>query len=161
VAGFEELLDAWDGETAVVRRDRETGGWIFVCIHSTRLGPAGGGTRMKVYETPADGLADAMRLSGAMTRKLAVAGMPFGGGKGVLAVPELPTGDRRRELFLRYGELVESLGGTYRHGRHRRAHEARLRQVGCRRRLREPGCSDVTRRLSRHPGEPRSRLRVG
>ena len=110
---FEDLLDAWDGETAVIRRDRETGGWIFVCIHSTHLGPAGGGTRMKVYETPADGLEDAMRLSGAMTRKLAIAGRPFGGGKAVIAVPELPVGERRRELFLRYGQLVESLGGTY------------------------------------------------
>ena len=112
--GFQDLLDAWDGETAVIHRDRGTGGWIFVCIHSTRRGPAGGGTRMKVYATPADGLEDAMRLSGAMTRKLAVAGLPFGGGKGVLAVPEIPTGQPRRELLLRYGDLVESLGGTYR-----------------------------------------------
>jgi leucine dehydrogenase len=32
----------------------------------------------------------------------------------VLAVPEIPTGDARRRLLLRYGELVESLGGTYR-----------------------------------------------
>ena len=111
---FEHLLDGWDGEWAVVRRDAESGGWIFVCIHSTRLGPAGGGTRMKVYDEPADGLADAMRLSGAMTAKLALAGLPLGGGKAVLAVPEIPGGDSRRELLLRYGELVESLGGTYR-----------------------------------------------
>jgi leucine dehydrogenase len=69
---------------------------------------------MKVYEAPADGLADAMRLSGAMTAKLALAGMPLGGGKAVLAVPELPAGEARRELLLRYGELVESLGGSYR-----------------------------------------------
>jgi len=74
---------------------------MFVCIHSTRLGPAGGGTRLRAYDTPAAGLADAMRLSGAMTRKLAVAGLPFGGGKGVIAVPEIPSGERRRELFLR------------------------------------------------------------
>jgi leucine dehydrogenase len=111
---FEDLLDGWDGETAVIHRDRETGGWMFVCIHSTRLGPAGGGTRLRTYDTPGDGLADAMRLSGAMTRKLAVAGLPFGGGKGVIAVPEIPSGEPRRELFLRYGELVGSLGGTYR-----------------------------------------------
>jgi leucine dehydrogenase len=114
VTTFEHLLEGWDGEWAVVRRDPESGGWIFVCIHSTRLGPAGGGTRMKVYTAPADGLADAMRLSGAMTAKLALAGLPLGGGKGVLAVPEIPDGDARRELLLRYGELVESLGGTYR-----------------------------------------------
>jgi leucine dehydrogenase len=32
----------------------------------------------------------------------------------VLAVPELPTGDARRRLLLRYGDLVTALGGTYR-----------------------------------------------
>lgn len=111
---FEELLQRWEGEQAVIRRDHAGDAWMFVCVDSTRLGPAGGGTRMKVYESPADGLADAMRLSGAMTAKLALAGLPLGGGKGVLAVPELPTGDARRQLLLRYGELVESLGGTYR-----------------------------------------------
>jgi leucine dehydrogenase len=114
VSAFEPLLETWDGETAVIRRDRETDAWIFVCVHSTRRGPAGGGTRMKVYDSPADALEDAMRLSGAMSRKLAVAGLPFGGGKAVIAVPEIPSGDRRRGLFLRYGELVASLGGTYR-----------------------------------------------
>jgi glutamate dehydrogenase/leucine dehydrogenase len=87
---------------------------MFVCVHSTVLGPAGGGTRMRVYEQPADGLADAMRLSQAMTVKMAVAGAERGGGKAVLAVPALPTGDARRALLLRYGELVSSLGGTYR-----------------------------------------------
>ena len=111
---FEELLETWDGETVVVHRDRESGAWIFVCLHSTRLGPAGGGTRMKVYETPAEALQDAMRLSAAMTRKLAVAGLPFGGGKAVLAVPEIPSGEQRRALFLRYADLVASLGGTFR-----------------------------------------------
>jgi glutamate dehydrogenase/leucine dehydrogenase len=55
-----------------------------------------------------------MRLSGAMTRKMAVADMPLGGGKAVLAVPTLPTGEPRRQLLLGYGRLVESLGGTYR-----------------------------------------------
>ena len=75
---FEELLETWDGETAVVRRDRESNSWIFICVHSTRLGPAGGGTRMRVYGTSAEALEDAMRLSAGMTRKLAVAGLPFG-----------------------------------------------------------------------------------
>ena len=111
---FEELLEAWDGEEAVIRFDRETGSWIFVCIHSTALGPAGGGTRMRVYDRPGDGLADAMRLSRAMTVKMAVANAERGGGKAVLAVPELPSGTARRELLLSYGRLVTSLGGTYR-----------------------------------------------
>jgi leucine dehydrogenase len=112
--GFESLLASWDGEHAVVRHDPESGAWMFVCVHSTARGPAGGGTRMRVYPAPADGLADAMRLSGAMTWKMAAAGMPRGGGKAVLAVPELPSGEPRRRLLRRYGELVASLGGSYR-----------------------------------------------
>ncbi|MHB8650203.1 MAG: Glu/Leu/Phe/Val dehydrogenase family protein [Gaiellaceae bacterium] len=111
---FEELLRGWDGEEAVIRYDADSGAWMFVCIHSTALGPAGGGTRMRVYDTPADGLADAMRLSAAMTQKMACADAGRGGGKAVLAVPELPAGNARRALLLRYGELVASLGGTYR-----------------------------------------------
>jgi leucine dehydrogenase len=87
---------------------------MFVCLHSTVRGPAGGGTRLRVYPAPADGLADAMRLSAAMTWKMAAAGMPRGGGKAVLAVPELPVGEPRRRLLRRYGELVASLGGSYR-----------------------------------------------
>jgi leucine dehydrogenase len=55
-----------------------------------------------------------MRLSAAMTWKMAAAGMPRGGGKAVLAVPELPVGEPRRRLLRRYGELVASLGGSYR-----------------------------------------------
>jgi leucine dehydrogenase len=113
-AVFEELLERWDGEEAVIRHDRESGAWMFVCVHSTVLGPAAGGTRLRVYPTPSDGLADAMKLSQAMTVKWAGANLPSGGGKAVLAVPELPQGDARRALLLRYGDLVQSLGGTYR-----------------------------------------------
>jgi leucine dehydrogenase len=108
-----ELLERWDGEEVAVRFDRDLATWMFVCVHSTRLGPACGGTRMKSYAEPGDALRDGLRLSGAMTAKSAVAGLPLGGGKAVLAVPEILQGDRRRELFLRYGDLVRSLGGTY------------------------------------------------
>jgi len=111
---FERLLAGWDGEHAVVRHDAESRTWMFVCVDSTVLGPAGGGTRMRVYPAPADGLADAMRLSRAMTWKMAAAGMPRGGGKAVLAVPKLPAAEPRKRLLRRYGELVASLGGSYR-----------------------------------------------
>ncbi|HZC30486.1 MAG TPA: Glu/Leu/Phe/Val dehydrogenase dimerization domain-containing protein, partial [Gaiellaceae bacterium] len=110
---FEDLLRAWDGEEAVIHYDRESDTWMFVCVHSTALGPAGGGTRMRVYDEPAAGLADAMRLSQAMTVKMAVANAGRGGGKAVLAVPELLIGEARRSVLLRYGELVASLGGLY------------------------------------------------
>jgi leucine dehydrogenase len=113
VATFEDLLERWDGEQAVIRRDRESGGWIFICMHSTQLGPSAGGTRLKVYGTPADGLRDAMRLSAGMTAKLAVADLGLGGGKAVLAVPEIPAGDARRALLHRYADMVDSLGGSF------------------------------------------------
>ncbi|HYZ79199.1 MAG TPA: Glu/Leu/Phe/Val dehydrogenase dimerization domain-containing protein [Gaiellaceae bacterium] len=113
---LEELLRSWDGEEVVVRFDRPTGAWMLVCIHSTSRGPAGGGTRMKVYAEPADALADAMRLAGAMTLKMAAVDMPFGGGKAVLAVPELLADEARRGLLLRYADLVASLRGTFHTG---------------------------------------------
>jgi leucine dehydrogenase len=109
-------MRSWDGEEVVVRFDRPTGTWMFVCIHSTTRGPAGGGTRMKVYPEPSDALADAMRLAGAMTLKMAAVDMPFGGAKAVLAVPDLVDGEARRGLLLRYGDLVASLRGTFNTG---------------------------------------------
>ena len=86
---------------------------MFICIHSRVLGPAAGGTRMKVYDHSAEALRDAMRLGGAMTVKMAVAGVPFGGGKAVLAVPALPDGEKREGLLLRYADAVASLGGNF------------------------------------------------
>jgi leucine dehydrogenase len=110
---FEELLRRWDGEHAVARYDESTGTWMLVCIHSTHLGPAMGGTRMKMYGEPAEALEDGLRLASGMTRKLAVLGLPCVGGKAVLAVPSVPTGDERRRVLERYAELVDSLGGTF------------------------------------------------
>jgi leucine dehydrogenase len=60
---LEDLIRSWDGEEVAVHYDHPSGTWMFVCIHSSARGPAGGGTRMKTYATPADGLEDAMRLS--------------------------------------------------------------------------------------------------
>jgi leucine dehydrogenase len=111
---FDELIRNWNGEAVVIHYDAPGETWIFICLHSTRGGAAGGGTRMKVYPTPADGLADAMRLAEAMTLKLAVARGPNGGGKAVLAVPRIPQGADRRRLLLAYGDLVESLHGAFR-----------------------------------------------
>src|SRR5262245_9108721 len=103
----------WDGEELLRERDAETGAWIVVAIHSTRLGPAVGGARMKTYAGPEEAEADARRLSAAMTLKMAAAGMSWGGGKGVLAVPPGLAGAARLGLLRRYGSLVASLGGRY------------------------------------------------
>jgi leucine dehydrogenase len=110
---LERLIESWDGEEVLVRFDTLTGTWMFVCIHSRLLGPAAGGTRMKAYETPGEALRDGMRLAAGMTEKMAVAGMPFGGGKAVLAVPALPQGEARTGLVRRYADAVASLGGNF------------------------------------------------
>lgn len=59
---------------------------------------------------------DALRLSRAMTFKSAVAGLPLGGGKGVIMLPAghaAPAGDGRRDVLLDFGETVDTLAGAY------------------------------------------------
>lgn len=107
------LIRSWDGEAVVARYDRDTGAWIFVALHSTVLGRPVGGTRIRVYDTPAEGLRDAQRLAEAMTAKWAALELPIGGGKAVLAVPEPLHGEARHGLLVRYGRLVESLRGAF------------------------------------------------
>jgi leucine dehydrogenase len=112
---LEDLLAAWDGESVSVHVDRESGAWMFICVHSTALGKSGGGTRMKHYPGLSDALADGMRLAEAMTLKFACVGFPHGGGKAVIALPtpELPQGAARTRLMREYGAFVNSLGGLY------------------------------------------------
>ena len=112
---MQDLLAAWDGESVFIHRDLEVGAWMFVCVHSTRLGPAAGGTRMKHYPRLDDALADAMRLSEAMSLKFASVQFPHGGGKAVIALPSptIPRGEARRRLLHEYGAFVNSLGGLY------------------------------------------------
>ena len=106
-------IAGWEGQAVVCRYDAPARAWIFLAIHDTTLGPAVGGTRMRAYPSPAEALADAMRLAEAMTDKWAVLDLPFGGGKCVIA-PDLPLGGQAREaLFRRYGGLLESLRGTF------------------------------------------------
>ena len=72
-----------------------------------------GGTRLRVYERPEDGLADALRLAAGMTHKWAALEMPVGGGKAVLAVPGPLAPAERQGLLERYALLLDSLGGRF------------------------------------------------
>ena len=38
----ERILASWDGEQVLVRYDAPTEAWIFICMHSHRLGRARG-----------------------------------------------------------------------------------------------------------------------
>jgi len=106
-------IQEFDGLGVVMRFDRETGTWIFICLDDDSLGHTTGGTRMQQYPEPADGLVDAMRLAHGMTHKWAALQLPFGGGKAVLAIDHVIEGAEREGLLARYGSLVESLGGIF------------------------------------------------
>ena len=113
---FLECVRTWDGESVVSWFDHPTGAWIFIAMHDTRLGAAAGGTRMMSYETPVDGLVDAMRLAEGMTYKWAGVGMGFGGGKAVLALPGPLAPDARPGLIERYAGRLASLRGAFQTG---------------------------------------------
>ena len=106
-------LEGWGGEELVIRRDPPTGAWIAVAIHSTHRGPAVGGTRIRRYPSVSDALIDALRLSGGMTVKNAVTGLPCGGAKAVIAVSSDLVGSDREALLERYAAMIESLGGRF------------------------------------------------
>ena len=88
----------------------------MVAVHSTARGPSLGGCRMWTYADSRAALRDVLRLSRAMTFQAAVAGLPLGGGKGVIMLPAghaPPTGDERRDVLLDFGDTVGALGGAY------------------------------------------------
>jgi leucine dehydrogenase len=102
-------------EEVLVHRGERSDIQLVIAIHSTALGPALGGARLWSYRALGDAIADALRLSEAMTYKAAAAGLELGGGKAVLCAPpdrEL-TPDARRDLMLDLGDAVESLDGRY------------------------------------------------
>ena len=108
-------LVALEHEELVIRKGRRTGQYTVVAVHSTALGPALGGCRLWRYASSADGARDALRLSRAMTFKAAAAGLPLGGGKGVICAEPgpPPSGRRRRDLLLDFADTVNVLEGAY------------------------------------------------
>lgn len=107
--------DAPDHERVLITRGPRSGLTVIVAVHSTRLGQALGGARVWNYGHWTDGLADALRLSQAMTMKNAAAGLLRGGGKSVVVVPSGVVLDeaQKRDAMLDLGDAVESLGGAY------------------------------------------------
>jgi leucine dehydrogenase len=113
MSSVEELLRRWDGLAVVQAYDCTTEAWIWIALHDDTLGQPVGGTRMKVYHSPADGLRDAMRLAEGMTYKWAAAGGSYGGGKAVLALSRPLIQPERLALLMRYGRLLKSMNGMF------------------------------------------------
>lgn len=91
--------------------DEASGLRAIIAIHSTVLGPAGGGIRFHPYPTAAEALTDALRLSRAMTAKMAIGMVPMGGGKSVIIGD--PRSTKTTELLQAFGRAVDGLGGSY------------------------------------------------
>ena len=83
----------------------------FIALHSTRLGPAAGGLRMRVYDSDAAALEDVLNLSRGMSYKNTAAGLPLGGGKAVIIGD--PARDKTPELLRAMGRAIDALGGRY------------------------------------------------
>ncbi len=107
------ILDAMsreDFEEVVAFQDRESGLRAFLALHDTSGGPAFGGIRRFAYATEKAALLDCLRLSLAMSWKVALAGLPGGGGKLVLL--DRPGLDLER-VYRELGVSIERLGGRY------------------------------------------------
>ncbi|MBC7163997.1 MAG: Glu/Leu/Phe/Val dehydrogenase [Roseovarius sp.] len=91
--------------------DRGSGLRGFIAVHSTRLGPAAGGLRMRTYESEAAALGDVLNLSRGMSYKNAAAGLPLGGGKAVIMGD--PARDKTVALLRAMGRAIDALGGRY------------------------------------------------
>lgn len=106
-----ETLDTSGHEQVVFCHNPDAGLKAIIAVHSTVLGPALGGVRMRPYADTQTALTDALRLSRTMTYKNALAGLNVGGGKAVLIGDS--TQDKTEVLFRAFGRYVDSLGGRY------------------------------------------------
>jgi leucine dehydrogenase len=104
--------DFADHEHVSFFSDPASGLRAIVAIHSTvPVGIAGGGCRMWPYASEDDALIDALRLSRAMTYKLALANLPAGGAKAVVIGD--PATDKSEALLRALGRAVHRLGGRF------------------------------------------------
>ena len=102
----------WEHERVHLIQDADTGLRGIIAIHSTALGPALGGLRVRRYERGVpEALDDALRLSHAMTFKASAAGLALGGGKAVMI--DDGRSDLRSSRLIAMAREIERLGGSY------------------------------------------------
>ena len=85
-------------------------------VHRTNRGQAAGGVRYWNYDSIEDYFRDGLRLGAGMTFKNALAGLWWGGGKGVIA--HNPKFDKmnpevREKIYKEYGTFISTLNGCY------------------------------------------------
>ena len=102
----------YDDHDMIALQYNERANTVFSAfVHRTYRGQAQGGLRLSEYPTMKDLLFDGIRLSTGMSRKNALAGLWWGGGKGIILKPD-QTYDREK-LFNDYGTFISKLRGSY------------------------------------------------
>ena len=101
-----------DHEGVHLFTDPASGLKAVIAVHSTALGPAAGGARFWHYADSSAAITDALRLSRGMSFKNAMAGLPLGGGKGVV-LADAPGATISTQQLEAFGRAVESLAGRY------------------------------------------------
>ncbi len=91
--------------------DRRCGLEAVIALDSPLLGPAVGGCRMWPYASLAEAEAEACALARAMTRKVLLADLPFGGGKAVIRGD--PATAKTPALWAAFAAALERLAGRY------------------------------------------------
>lgn len=95
---------------------RDTGALLMAFLHRVQRGQGAGGVRHWRYERVRDALDDGLRLSRGMGRKNALAGLWWGGGKGVIcrqANVDVTSEEYRSRLYRDYGAFITGLRGAY------------------------------------------------
>ena len=100
-------LDPWTSEQIITCHDKATGLRAVIAINDTTLGPGFGGVRLAEYPSAQAAIVEAQRLAAAMTRKHALAELPYGGAKSVILLDgSIPEGAARERLFAAFGEFI-------------------------------------------------------
>jgi leucine dehydrogenase len=91
----------------LIYKDKKVAGYI--AIHSLINGRSVGGTRLTVYGSAELALSDALRLSRTMSMKCAIAGLEYGGAKGVLIADSI----EKEKLLKSYTKDLNDLEGNF------------------------------------------------
>lgn len=112
----EDRIDFEQHEGLFFQLDSELDVIHSAAIHRTNRGQAAGGVRFWRYDTVIDFVIDGLRLSKGMTHKNALAGLWWGGGKGVIAKSlsiDINDNQARKIIYSNFGKFITSLNGCY------------------------------------------------
>lgn len=107
-----QLPDFRNHQAAFFEVGPKTGHLHSVFLHRTERGPGAGGVRRIAYPNLLEMINDGLRLAIGMGCKNALAGLWWGGGKGVIGCPD-GSSHMREEVYREFGLFLSRLNGCY------------------------------------------------